>query len=72
MISYDKRRYYNRNWEPFFDPEWEEAASADEKSRYYWMRYAGGEYVRKYKPSVMELVKKRTGCEFVPVKGDAE
>ena len=44
-----------------YDTEWEEAERVDEPTRYYWQEMSGGgRCVKMYKPSVAELVSKRT------------
>lgn len=71
MIAHDKKPYYDRQLEPFFDPEWEEAERADESAKYYWVpnRY-GGKVIKKYKPSVAALVSKRTGLQIIPLESE--
>lgn len=74
MISYDRKPYYDRQKEPYDDPEWVEAENADEKPQYYWQyMYGGGKCIKKYKPSVAELYAKRTGLKIVLINdGEAE
>ena len=68
MIAYDNKTYYNRQKEPFYDPEWEEAENANEEKQYYWqyMGY-GGRCIKQYKPSVAKLYAKRTGMKIIPL-----
>ena len=72
MISYDKKYYINAGKEPFADPEWEEAENSGEMPCYYIQKGAMGIIIRKYKPSIAELVMQRTGWVLEPLKGDAE
>ena len=47
------------------DIEWETANNANETPRYYKVEmYNGGTCYKKYKPSVAELVAKRTGLKI--------
>lgn len=44
------------------DLEWDEAMESNEKEQYYWMRmFNGGICIKKYKPSIAKLIKRRTG-----------
>lgn len=68
---HDKRPYYDRRIEPLVDPEWNRANEADEKEQYYWTQmFNGGRCVKKYKPSVAELVRRRTKLAIEPWRGE--
>jgi len=69
MIAYDKRFYHDRQMELFSDPEWEDAEKSEEKPQYYRQITKTGIVVRRYKPSIAELVMKRTGFILEPWKG---
>ena len=51
------------------DPEWNTASTADEDEKYYWIirdkRKPDIKVVKKYKPSLCELVCKRTGWKAI-------
>ena len=65
MIAYDKRLYYNRQAEPFYDPEWEAAEKSGEK-HYWWMHLTDTAKVLKcYTDEMAALVMKRTGKRLV-------
>ena len=69
MISYDRKLYYDRQKEPYDDPEWMEAESADERPQYYLMyMYNGGKCIKKYKPSLADLCARRSGLKIVPIE----
>lgn len=74
MIAYDRRCYYDPQKEKVYDPEWDDASAADEPEVYYWIirdrRKSDIKVVKRYKPSVCMIVRKRTGWMAVPV--DAE
>ena len=69
-ISYYKRTHYNNRIERYYDPEWEKAEKADERPVYWWVSDCFGKrYVKKYKPSLADLVAKRTGWKMVKIDG---
>ena len=72
MKAYDNRIYHDKQKEPFYDPEWEEAERADEKPQYYRQITKCGIIIRKYKPAVAKLVMQRTGIILMPWKGETE
>lgn len=72
MKAYDNRIYHDRQKEPFYDPEWEEAERADEKPQYYRQITKCGVIIRKYKPAVAELVMQRTDIILIPLKGEID
>ena len=70
-IVHDKRPYYDKRIEPIIDPEWDKAIEFNEKEQYYWVRmFNGGIYIKKYKPSIAKLIKKRTGLVIESWEGE--
>jgi hypothetical protein len=54
----------------YIDNEWDAAENTDEKPIYYYLiPKFGYKFIKQYKPSVAELVKKRTGYVILPVTG---
>ena len=57
------------NYSTICDIEWEKAENADEAPVYYWMEGNGyAKTVKLYKPSVADLVQKRTGATLTPIE----
>ena len=55
------------------DPEWDKATESNEKEQYYWMRmFNGGICIKKYKPSIAKLIKRRTGLVIELWEGEQE
>ena len=70
-LVHDKRPYYDRRIEPIVDPEWKKAMESNEKEQYYWVRmFNGGQCVKKYKPSIEKLIRRRNGLAIEPWKGE--
>lgn len=68
-IVHDKRPYYNK----ITDLEWDKAIESNEKEQYYWVRmFNGGICIKKYKPSIAKLIKRRTGLVIELWKGEQE
>ena len=50
------------------DTEWEEAMNKDEKPCYYRVYgYSGDIQIKQYRPSIAELMSKRTGKKMVKI-----
>lgn len=70
-IVHDKRPYYDKRIEPIIDPEWDKAIESNEKEQYYWMcMFNGGICIKKYKPSIVKLIRRRTGLVIEPWEGE--
>ena len=52
----------------FHDPEWEDAENANEKMVYYQQQTKTGLVIKRYKPSLANLVMERTGWTLIPLK----
>lgn len=55
----------------FYDKEWEDANKANEEPKYYLVHMLnGGKCYHMYKPSVADIVAKRTGCKMEMVHSE--
>lgn len=52
----------------FHDPEWEDAEKANEKMIYYQQQIKTGVVIKRYKPSLANLVMERTGWTLIPLE----
>ena len=53
------------------DLEWDKAIESNEKEQYYWIcMFNGGVCIKKYKPSIAKLIRKRTELAIESWEGE--